>query len=328
MSNTDLAKLIEMEVQEVVLDAVAALKIIQHAREHVPSSVTGQLLGLDIGGMVEVTDCFPLPIRPAGSESGDYELDMLTRLREVNTDHNTVGWYLTSFNGFHINQFLIDTQAQYQSDITNAVVLVYDPLATQQGTLSLRAFRLTARFIRLYREKRLTAQALSEESFTSKDIFQELPIRLRQSPLQKALVLWLADHEDLVDQFEAFDLTNGDFVKKNLEALLYCMSELNREQNAYQAWQKNVARAELQIKQFIEKRKTENIARKAKGEPLLTEDPREIELENPSLVRKPPEPSRLDSLLLTYRASQHADQVSVIAGKSLTTQYATKAFGQ
>jgi translation initiation factor 3 subunit H len=328
MSTQDLAKLIDLPVQEVVLDAVAGLKVIQHAREHLPTSVTGQLLGLDIGGMVEVTDCFPLPLRPTGSESSDYELDMLTRLREVNTDHNTVGWYLTSFNGFHINQFLVDTQAQYQSDISNAIVLVYDPLATQQGSLSLRAFRLSNRFLRLHREKRLTAQVLSEEAFTSKDVFEEIPVRLRQSALQKALVLWLADHDDLFDQFEAFDLTNGDFVKKNLEALLYCMSELNREQNAYQAWQKSVARAEQQIKQFIEKRKGENIVRKHKGEPLLTEDPKEIELENPSLVRKPAEPSRLESLLLTYRASQHADQVSGVAGRSLTTQYATKTFGQ
>jgi len=61
---------------------------------------------------------------------------------------------------------------------------------------------------------------LSEEGFTSKDIFEELPVRLHQSALQRALTLWLNDHEDLVDQFESFDLTNGDFVKKNLEVCL------------------------------------------------------------------------------------------------------------
>jgi len=323
----DLAKLIDMKVEEVVLDAVAALKIIQHAREHLPISVTGQLLGLDIGGMVEVTDCFPLPLRPTGSESNDYELEMLTRLREVNTDHNTVGWYLSSFNGHHINQFLVDTQSQYQTDISNAVVLVYDPLVAQQGSLMLRAFRLTEKFIRLSKEKKLTTQGLAEEAFTSKDVFDELPVRLRQNALQRALTLWLADHEDLVDQFEAFDLTNGDFVKKNLEALLYCMAELNREQAAYAAWQKNVGKAEQTQKQLIEKRKLENVARRQKGEALLTEDAREIELENPSLFRKPAEPSRVDSLLLTYRASQHAHLVSAVTGKSLTTQYATKSFG-
>lgn len=41
----------------------AALKIIQHSRDNLPASVTGQLLGLDIGGVVDVTDCFPLPTR-------------------------------------------------------------------------------------------------------------------------------------------------------------------------------------------------------------------------------------------------------------------------
>lgn len=37
------------------------LKIIKHCKENLPSLVTGQLLGLDFDGKLEVTNCFPFP---------------------------------------------------------------------------------------------------------------------------------------------------------------------------------------------------------------------------------------------------------------------------
>lgn len=38
------------------------LKIIKHCKDHSPSLVTGQLLGLDVGSVLEVTNCFPFPV--------------------------------------------------------------------------------------------------------------------------------------------------------------------------------------------------------------------------------------------------------------------------
>ena len=40
-----------------------ALKIIKHCKDSVPQLVTGLLLGLDIGSTLEVTNCFPFPVR-------------------------------------------------------------------------------------------------------------------------------------------------------------------------------------------------------------------------------------------------------------------------
>lgn len=37
------------------------MKIIKHCRESYPNDVTGQLLGLDDQGTLEVTNCFPFP---------------------------------------------------------------------------------------------------------------------------------------------------------------------------------------------------------------------------------------------------------------------------
>lgn len=44
------------------IDGHAVLKIAKHSKEGMPTLVTGQLLGLDVGQTLEVTDCFPFPV--------------------------------------------------------------------------------------------------------------------------------------------------------------------------------------------------------------------------------------------------------------------------
>lgn len=115
-------------VKTVQLDGQVILKIMQHCNESLPQLVTGQLLGLDIGHTLEVTDCFAFPVsggavrgmlqggaalHAAANAHGrhdlvqanvaeedaedenagaSYQLDMMRCLREVNVDNNTVGW--------------------------------------------------------------------------------------------------------------------------------------------------------------------------------------------------------------------------------------------
>lgn len=52
------------ELVSVQVEGQVILKIAQHCREHATGSsvVTGQLLGLDVGQTLEVTDCFPFPV--------------------------------------------------------------------------------------------------------------------------------------------------------------------------------------------------------------------------------------------------------------------------
>lgn len=47
------------------------LKIVKHCRESLPELVTGQLLGLDIDGRLEVTDCFPFLTRGDDEDEED-----------------------------------------------------------------------------------------------------------------------------------------------------------------------------------------------------------------------------------------------------------------
>ena len=53
-------------LKTVQLDGQVVLKIMQHCNKALPQLVTGQLLGLDVGQTLEVTDCFPFPVSAAG----------------------------------------------------------------------------------------------------------------------------------------------------------------------------------------------------------------------------------------------------------------------
>lgn len=62
------AEIPKKEVKETVLktvqlDGQVVLKIVKHCTDALPQLVTGQLLGLDVGQTLEVTDCFPFPVR-------------------------------------------------------------------------------------------------------------------------------------------------------------------------------------------------------------------------------------------------------------------------
>jgi hypothetical protein len=46
-------------VRCVQLEGHVVLKITKHCRDNMPNPVSGQLLGLDVGPTLEVTDCFP-----------------------------------------------------------------------------------------------------------------------------------------------------------------------------------------------------------------------------------------------------------------------------
>lgn len=54
-------------LQRVQLEGQVVLKIAKHCKENEGHAIsTGQLLGLDVGSTLEVTDCFPYPVRSGG----------------------------------------------------------------------------------------------------------------------------------------------------------------------------------------------------------------------------------------------------------------------
>jgi translation initiation factor 3 subunit H len=180
---------------------------------------------MDQEKVLEVTNTFPFPTTEgvtSDSRESDasllaaaaprqkaniaYQNEMIKHLKEVNVDANNVGWYTSATMGNFVNMTFIENQVHYQRENDKAVVLVYDASKSSQGSLTLRAFRLTAAFMEAFKEQKFTTEryvekpskmgdfrriktltrrtfSLQKSKLTFKDILAEIPINIHNSHL-------------------------------------------------------------------------------------------------------------------------------------------------
>jgi len=152
------------------------MKIVKHSSQSFPTVATGSIVGMEVGGTLEITNCFPFPTVDAPPEAATsshaaesaaqlaaaaprakanlaYGAEMIKMLREVNVDSQNIGWYTSTNMGNFVNANTIENQYFYQKDLNErTVALVHDVSRSAQGALSLRAFRLSPSFMAAYKE--------------------------------------------------------------------------------------------------------------------------------------------------------------------------------
>lgn len=306
-------------VEEVCMSGLVALKIIKHCKENMPELVTGQLLGLDNSTSLEVTNCFPF----LGGDNGEgkdekdteYQIEMMRCLRDVNVDSNHVGWYQSTYLGSFMNLSMLESQFAYQESIRKCVVIVYDPVKSIQGSLSLQAFRLTNQFMKLYKDQDFSPETLAASGKTHADIFEEIPIKIQNTSLANAL-LYEIESRGVVAKPDAarLETTSTQLLEKNMEFLIEESEELISEQNKLQyGYYRAVQRQQQQQAKWIQQRKQDNVARRRKGQQELPEKGDESD---PTWKPIPP-PSQLESLLITNQIQYYCEQINKLAGGSL-----------
>ncbi|KAI2551117.1 eukaryotic translation initiation factor 3 subunit H, partial [Homo sapiens] len=169
------------------------LKIIKHYQEEGQGTevVQGVLLGLVVEDRLEITNCFPFPQHTEDDADFDevqYQMEMMRSLRHVNIDHLHVGWYQSTYYGSFVTRALLDSQFSYQHAIEESVVLIYDPIKTAQGSLSLKAYRLTPKLMEVCKEKDFSPEALKKANITFEYMFEEVPIVIKNSHLINVLM--------------------------------------------------------------------------------------------------------------------------------------------
>lgn len=157
------------------------MKIIKHCSQSFPLMTTGFIVGMDAKSTLEITNSFPFPATepppstdtyhdnnnmsqwaaaaPRSKANGIYQNEMIKKLREVNVDANNVGWYTSANLGNFVNMNMIENQYHYQKELNErTVALVHDVSRSSQGSLSLRAFRLSPAFMAAYKESKFSAE--------------------------------------------------------------------------------------------------------------------------------------------------------------------------
>lgn len=160
------------------------MRIIKHSSQTFPTVATGSLVGMDVNGQLQITNSFPYPTSgdsssmdghdgqnsaaaaPRSKANHAYQNEMVRLLREVNVDAQNAGWYLSANMGNFINMNTIENQYFFQKELNErTVTLVHDVSRSSQGSLSLRAFRLSPQFVTAYKEGKFTTERYAYSIF-------------------------------------------------------------------------------------------------------------------------------------------------------------------
>ncbi|KKF96886.1 Eukaryotic translation initiation factor 3 subunit H [Ceratocystis platani] len=325
----------------VQVEALVILKIAKHCSSSFPTTVTGALVGLDTEATLDITNSFPFPsVESSSPDHSDssaqasaaprqksiiaYQTDMIRKLKEVNIDANAIGWYTSATMGNFFNLSLIENQYHYQKDNQSAIALVHDVSRSSQGTLNLRAFRLTPAFMAAYKENKFTTETLQKSKMSFKDMLVEVPIVIHNSHLLTTFLHQIPQNIASGDipkprslaeiengpiklppysSIDNLDLTIDPFLEKTCDLLLESIESHYTDLNNFQFYQRQLAREQAKITQWQTKRKQENATRAMLKQPPLAED------EWQRLFKLPQEPSKLDGMLNAKQVEQYAKQV-------------------
>ncbi|ESP05307.1 hypothetical protein LOTGIDRAFT_181127 [Lottia gigantea] len=304
-------------VQYVQIDALVVLKLIKHCQEEGAGGtdlVQGVLLGLVVENRLEITNCFPFPRHSEEQEDFNevqYQMEMMRNLRHVNIDHLHVGWYQSTLFGSFINRPLIDSQFNYQDSIEESVVLIYDPLKTTQGFLSVKAYRLTPAMMKFHSENDFSTENITKHGMTFDKMFEEIPVVTKNSHLGNSLLCNLEEEEQEADKYNFLDLATSSMLQKNLRQLMECVDATTMDINKYINCQRQIMRQQQAKQQHIQKRQQDNALRTQRGEPPLPEE------DLNKLFKPIPSPPRLECLLFSGQIDNYCQQISSFATQSL-----------
>ncbi|KFQ83624.1 Eukaryotic translation initiation factor 3 subunit H, partial [Phoenicopterus ruber ruber] len=221
-----------------------------------------------------------------------YQMEMMRSLRHVNIDHLHVGWYQSTYYGSFVTRALLDSQFSYQHAIEESVVLIYDPIKTAQGSLSLKAYRLTPKLMEVCKEKDFSPEALKKANIAYENMFEEVPIVIKNSYLINVMLWELEKKSAVADRHELLSLASSNHLGKSLQLLMDRVDEMSQDIVKYNTYLRNVSKQQQQKHQYQQRRQQENIQRQSRGEAPLPE-------EDINKLFKPPQPPpRMESLLI------------------------------
>lgn len=329
----------EIPLTCVQLDALVVTKIVQHGREAPSASAHGLLLGLDLDGILEVSNNFPLPSHTSEEDDKSsksiarYQASMLRSLKEVQGDDNVVGFYQATTLGAFFNQTLVDTQAIHQERLRHGgVVIVHDVSQTARGNASFRAFRLTASFMDAYKRGNFSLSSLVAHRLTFSSILEEIPLRIRTNALASTFLQKLAapslspytsgqldegETSAFGPSFSVLDLGQSG-LSRSLELVSEAIDSYRTEDGNVAYLTRQIAREKVRAETYVAKRKEENAQRVAQGlSPLPEEDVSRM-------FKIPAEPSRLESMLLLGQVDAYAKSMESHAGIGLVRMFGAR----
>jgi len=299
------------------------MKMIKHCHEEVSGTTDiaqGILLGLMVGDVLEITNCFPFPRNVDDFDiEEDYQLEMMRHQRKINVDYLSVGWYQSSQLGNFVSRNLLDTQFSYQSSIEESVVIIYDPVKSARGFLSVKAYRLTPEAMNVLNEKEYTPEILRKLKLGHHSLFTEIKVVLKNSPLMNVLQCELYERMPGNEASQFLDLGSLSTMDRQMRSLMESIDELSQEASKFNNYQRQVSKQQQDKHKHVQKRQAENAARQARGEKPLPEE------DLTKLFKPIPAIPRLDATVTAGQIDTYCRELSQFCAQGLGKLYVAKS---
>lgn len=310
-------------IKRIQMEGLVALKIGKYCEEDSnPEPVVGILLGMVENDRLEITNCFPFPRASDNSDFDEtqYQLDIQKAHRNVNIDHLQVGWFQPAVHGHFVNKMFLESQLSYQSTIDESVAVIYDPLKTSKGCLSMKAYRIKKNMVELLSKQTnsITIEMLKEVSIHFDTMFEEIPIEIKVSPLAGILMNKLQRENPVPEKVEFLNLSHGSSLEQQLRLMMSSLDDVTQESGKFIQYQRMVAKYNQQKVQHQQRRANENATRGARGEPPLPDDF--------SKIPRPTQPNtRMEALLACKQVTTYCNQIKEFSGQGLSKVFMAEA---
>lgn len=285
---------------------------------------------------LEVTNCFGLP--KVSIDSADdvdrFSVSMMKLFREVNVDNNNVGFFQSgnlSTTGFEMD--IVTSLYQHQKDLKNNVVaIIYDPSQSNNGSLAIKAFRLSPDYMQILKRSRQprdgslpqSAEA-SRYASTSNNILQEIPIKIKDLSLARALVWDLQARN--VGVCDRLDLSVNKYMRNSLEVLSASVDDTKADLVELSKFGRILASKKQDRFKWIQDRKHENSRLKKEGKRTLPEVDRSLAIFKPTIFKDSMgNDGRLRTRLSSKRVNATSEQINKFTGATFNKLYLASGF--
>ncbi|KAM9436494.1 LOW QUALITY PROTEIN: eukaryotic translation initiation factor 3 subunit H-A [Clarias gariepinus] len=283
------------------------LKLINHYQAEGQGSevVQGVLLGLVVDGRLEKLFSQHTEDDPE-IDGVQYQMEMMRSLRHITIDHLHVGWYRSTYYGSFVSALL--DSFSYQHAIEESVVLIYDPIKTAQGSLSLNAYRLTPKLMEIYIEKDFSPEGLRKANI----IYEEVLIVIKNSHLMNVLMWELEDKSIVAEKHKLLSLSSSNHLEKSLQLLMDRVDGMSQEIVKYNTYCRNLSKQQQQKHHYLQSRQQENAL---------------PEVDISKMFKPPPPPPRMDTLLIA-QISNYRQNVKKFTSQNLGKLFMAEALQQ
>jgi translation initiation factor 3 subunit H len=316
-------------IKQVQMDALCLLKILKHYQDSFPNVASGQLIGLDERGTLEVTNSFPVPVQKE-SEDEDTALSfreqMFSNLKSMNYEDQSVGLYQSITDGSVISSIsLMELQYDYQKEYSQSIHLIIHAPRHSNDSVALTALRLTDKFMNFFEQKVFTSKTLRESEIGVEDIFEQVPVVIQNYPLLEAMYQHVSINSELLfkDILASSALENPSpavsekhsekYFEKQMESLIELVDFQGQENWKWQHWFRQYSKEYQKCIAHSQKLQQENQKNLEEHKKLLYSE-QDLIPNSPQLARlSQNEPGRLETLVFLNQMNTYRKQMEELA---------------